>query len=121
MANFHLALEGVSYALPDGTSLFSDLNDTFDLRHTGLVGRNGVGKSVLARILAGQVTPSQGRRVAAGSVHYLAQQVDAVADDATVADLAGVQRGKHALQRIEAGSAAHEDYDAVGDLSLIHI
>lgn len=115
MANFHLALEGVSYALPDGTSLFSDLNDTFDLRHTGLVGRNGVGKSVLARILAGQVTPSQGRRVAAGSVHYLAQQVDAVADDATVADLAGVQRVLAALRRIEAGSAAHEDYDAVGD------
>ncbi|EPJ2812130.1 hypothetical protein ACTHGN_005258, partial [Pseudomonas putida] len=40
-----LTLDSVSLALPDGRLLFSNLNETFDQRRTGLVGRNGVGKS----------------------------------------------------------------------------
>ena len=42
-----LTLERVCWQLPDGRLLFSDLDETFDARPTGLVGRNGVGKSVL--------------------------------------------------------------------------
>jgi len=48
-----LALDGASLHLPDGSVLFSNLHHQFDLRRTGLVGRNGVGKSMLARLLAG--------------------------------------------------------------------
>ncbi len=55
-----LTLDGVSFQLPDGSLLFSDLDETFDTRHTGLVGRNGVGKSLLARLLAGHLQPSSG-------------------------------------------------------------
>jgi ATPase subunit of ABC transporter with duplicated ATPase domains len=114
MANPSLALEGASFVLPDGRALFSNLHEQFDQRHTGLVGRNGVGKTVLARMLAGQVPPSAGRCLRSGSVHYLAQQV-APAADATVASLAGVQTTLAALARIEAGSSAPEDFDAVGE------
>jgi ATPase subunit of ABC transporter with duplicated ATPase domains len=114
MTNPYLTLEGVSYVLPDGRPLFSDLNEQFDARSTGLVGRNGVGKSVLARILAGQVPPTTGRCVGSGSVHYLAQQI-APAAGATVADLANVRATFDALTRIEAGSTSPEDFDAVGD------
>ncbi len=42
-----LTLDSVSLTLPDGRQLFTDLNETFDHRRTGLVGRNGVGKSLL--------------------------------------------------------------------------
>jgi ATPase subunit of ABC transporter with duplicated ATPase domains len=114
MTNPYLALEGVSYVLPDGRTLFSDLNEQFDQRPTGLVGRNGVGKTVLAHILAGQVQPTAGRCARSGSVHYLAQQVSQPAGTA-VAGLAGVQTTLDALERIEAGSTAPEDFDAVGD------
>lgn len=51
MTNISIALESVAFTLPDGTPLFSQLNETFDSRPTGLVGRNGVGKSVLSQIL----------------------------------------------------------------------
>lgn len=68
MTNPYLALEGVSYVLPDGRTLFSELNEQFDQRPTGLVGRNGIGKTVLARMLAGQVQPTAGRCVRSGSV-----------------------------------------------------
>ncbi len=114
MAACFLSLEGVSCVLPTGETLFSDLTETFDQRHTGLVGRNGCGKTVLARMLAGQLQPTHGRCVCTGTVHYLAQQVSPPAN-ATVADLAGVQGVLDALQRIEAGSVAPADFDAVAD------
>jgi len=110
----HITLDGVTYSLPDGRTLFSDLHEQFDQQATGLVGRNGAGKTVLARILAGQLAPASGRCVRHGSVYYLAQQV-APAPGATIADLAGVRAELDALARIEAGSVAMEDFDLVGD------
>lgn len=114
MATAYLSLRDVSYVLPNGDTLFSGLNDTFDQLPTGLVGRNGSGKTVLARLLAGQLLPTRGRVERTGTVHYLAQQVSVPAQ-ATVADLAGVQPILHALARIEAGSTQSADFDAVGD------
>ncbi|NOV24222.1 ABC-F family ATP-binding cassette domain-containing protein [Cupriavidus necator] len=114
MTNPYLALEGVSYVLPDGRTLFSDISEQFDQRPTGLVGRNGAGKTVLARMLAGQVQPAAGRCTRAGSVYYLAQQISHP-PGATVSDLAGVRAILAALERIEAGSSAPEDFDAVGE------
>ena len=114
MTTPYLALESVSCVLPDGRTLFSDLTEHFDQRHTGLVGRNGVGKSLLARMLAGQLQPSSGRCVRFGKVYYLAQHV-VHPDGATVASLAGAQPALDALERIEAGSTAVDDFDAVGD------
>lgn len=109
-----LALDSASYVLPDGRTLFSDLTHQFDARRTGLVGRNGAGKSVLARILAGELAPGSGRVQRGGPVYYLAQQAgDSGAG--TVADLAGIGPVACALARIEAGSTDPEDFDAVGE------
>jgi ATPase subunit of ABC transporter with duplicated ATPase domains len=108
-----LTLDGVTCALPDGRLLFSDLHGTLDERHTGLVGRNGVGKSMLAGILAGRHEPTRGRCVRHGEVYHLAQRVS---DDATsVAGLAGVAGTIAALGRIEAGSTGQLDFDLVGE------
>ena len=109
-----IALDGAAYGLPDGRLLFSNLHEQFDGRPTGLVGRNGAGKTVLARILAGQLAPSSGRCVRHGAVYYLAQQV-APAPDATVADLAGMRPVFDALDRIAGGSVAVDDFNLVGD------
>jgi ATPase subunit of ABC transporter with duplicated ATPase domains len=109
-----LALQSASYVLPDGRTLFSDLDFVLDARHTGLVGRNGVGKSVLARVLAGELAPSAGRCVRHGRLHYVPQQI-APAPHATVADLAGVGAALAALARIEAGSVDPADFDALGE------
>ena len=88
MMNPYLTLEGVSYVLPDGRTLFSDLNETFGRRHTGLIGRSGAGKLYTV------------------GVHYLAQQVSAPVN-ATAAGLAGVRHRLEVLARIGAGSAAY--------------
>lgn len=112
MTSTCLTLDSVSYTLADGRVVFSDLCLELDPQATGLVGRNGVGKSVLARILAGQLEPSSGRCVRDGSVHYLTQQVDT---NRSVADLMGVEPVLAALQRIEAGSVDSADFDIVAD------
>lgn len=57
MTEAHLTLHGVSYTLPNGRPLFSNLCCNFGSLRSALVGRNGVGKTVLARILAGELSP----------------------------------------------------------------
>lgn len=114
MTNLFLSLESVSCILPDGRALFSDLTETFDHRRTGLVGRNGIGKTVLAQMLAGHREPSAGRCIRSGSVHYLSQQVTGL-HHASVAHLAGLQETLDALRRIEAGSTAMADFNLLAD------
>lgn len=114
-----LTLHGVTHQLPDGSLLFSDLDERFDARHTGLVGRNGVGKSVLGHMLAGTLEPSSGRCLRIGKVRHVAQQIS-IDSEQTVADLAGLRSLFDALHRIERGSTAQPDFDIVGDRWNIH-
>jgi ATPase subunit of ABC transporter with duplicated ATPase domains len=109
-----LALEGVTQVLADGRILFSDLHERFDQRPTALVGRNGVGKSVLAAILAGRIAPTAGRCVRDGRVHYLPQQVVPSPTD-SIGDLAGLGAALAALARIESGSCDPDDFERVGE------
>ncbi|MCA1921065.1 ATP-binding cassette domain-containing protein, partial [Buttiauxella noackiae] len=113
MTNLFITLESVSFVLPDGSPLFSQLNESFDSRHTGIVGRNGVGKSVLSQILAGKILPSSGRCNCFGVAYYLAQQTHYQAE-MTVAELARVQSIISALERIEMGSISTVDFELVG-------
>ena len=114
MTNPLLTLDGVAFILPDGRTLFSDLDWQCDGRRTGLVGRNGAGKSVLARLLAGELAPTHGRCSRAGTVAYLSQQAgDGAAH--SVGDLAGIGAITRALARIEAGSSDALDFDEVGE------
>ncbi|MCF8806942.1 ABC-F family ATP-binding cassette domain-containing protein, partial [Xanthomonas campestris pv. campestris] len=114
-----LTLESVTYLLPDGSPLFSDLTTRIDQRRTGLVGRNGVGKSVLGRILAGALAPSAGRCVRTGSVQYLPQRVSA-APGQSIAALAGVAPLLDALDRIANGSVEAADFERVGERWTAH-
>ncbi|WP_312934915.1 ATP-binding cassette domain-containing protein [Pseudomonas sp.] len=108
-----LTLDGVTCTLPDGRVLFTDLNATFDHRHTGLVGANGVGKSMLGRLLAGECAPSEGRCLRRGRVHRLDQQT--LRHSQTVADVAQITPHLLALQRIAQGSVEQADFDLVGE------
>jgi ATPase subunit of ABC transporter with duplicated ATPase domains len=109
-----LQLDRLSHALPDGRVLFSDLQFTFAPQRIGLVGDNGVGKSVLARLLAGQAQPSSGAVRCDGNLHYVAQELDPQ-HYPTVAALAGMEDVLAALARIAAGSVDEADYALVGE------
>lgn len=115
MTEPRLTLNSVSYALPNGRQLFSDLCCTFGVQHTALVGRNGVGKSVLARILAGQIAPTSGSITTSGLLHYLPQNPLAAAPHASVAALAGMEAALQALMRIEQGSSEARDFELLAE------
>ena len=106
-----ISLHQVSYRTPDDRSLFNQLDLSFGPVRTGLVGRNGTGKSTLLALIAGEREPASGRVTVEGSVGWLRQQVQPVRD-ATVADLLGVPDELAALQRLEAGRGTMEEASA---------
>ena len=109
-----LQLDRLSFVLPDGRALFSDLQFSFAPRRIGIVGDNGAGKSVLARLLAGQLMPSSGAVRRDGSLHYVAQELEPERYP-SVAALAGMAPLLAALERIAAGSIDDADYALVGE------
>ncbi len=70
-----ITLAGLSWSTPDGRPLFSNLDLSFGPERTGLVGRNGVGKSTLLRLIAGDLTPAGGRVAVSGRIATLRQIV----------------------------------------------
>ncbi|WP_328931751.1 MULTISPECIES: ABC-F family ATP-binding cassette domain-containing protein [unclassified Streptomyces] len=104
----------LSFAWPDGTSVFEDLDVAFGPGRTGLVGVNGSGKSTLLKLIAGQLTPADGTLRIAGEVGYLPQNV--TLDTALrVDETLGIAAQRAALHAIEAGDAAEEHFETLGD------
>jgi ATPase subunit of ABC transporter with duplicated ATPase domains len=103
MAPF-VSLSSLSWSTPDGTPLFRHLNLTFGPERTGLVGRNGTGKSVLLRLISGDFLPASGQAQVSGAIAMMRQDAMEQPDD-TIADLFGVRSALDLLDRAEAGLA----------------
>ncbi|GAA1425627.1 ATP-binding cassette domain-containing protein [Streptomyces thermospinosisporus] len=104
----------LSYAWPDGTPVFENLDVTFGAGRTGLVGVNGSGKSTLLKLIAGELAPADGTVRVAGEVGYLPQNV--TLDTALRVDEAlGIAARRAALHAIEAGDASEEHFETIGD------
>jgi ATPase subunit of ABC transporter with duplicated ATPase domains len=67
---------GVSLELASGRLLFSRLDFSLDASVTALVGPNGIGKTCLARILAGTLAPSEGVVRRSGPVKLFPQRAE---------------------------------------------
>lgn len=109
-----VSLHQVAYQFADGFSIFENLNLTFDYSRTAVIGRNGLGKSVLARLIAGQLSPASGVIERQVAVAYVAQMT-APCDGETVASLAGLAPALHAWHRLAHGEADAADLELVGD------
>jgi ATPase subunit of ABC transporter with duplicated ATPase domains len=73
-SNAQISVRSLSYELPHGDQLFHSISFTLSKSRYGLVGPNGVGKSTLAKILAGHLHASGGELEISQSVLYLAQE-----------------------------------------------
>jgi ATPase subunit of ABC transporter with duplicated ATPase domains len=103
-----VTLNGVAARTPDGWSLFDNLTLAFGRERTGIVGRNGAGKTALLRLIAGEASPVEGAVTREGRVGWLLQRRDLQSSD-TVADLMGVGEGVARLTRILAGAGDEAD------------
>jgi ATPase subunit of ABC transporter with duplicated ATPase domains len=111
-----ITLSNLTWSTPDGRPLFSNLDLSFGADRTGLVGRNGVGKTTLLKLVAGTVTPQSGKISVTGTLGVLRQIVQ-VKPDETVADLFGANEGLALLRRAEGGEAGVDEL-AVADWTL---
>ncbi|AOI83778.1 ABC-F family ATP-binding cassette domain-containing protein [Burkholderia cepacia] len=113
-----VALHHVSFRFDDGVTLFDSLDLSIDRTPTGIVGRNGIGKSQLAQLIAGRCAPSTGTIERHTPVVYVAQQHDdgnAAANPRTVSQVAALDAPLGALARLADGRAEPHDFDLIGD------
>ncbi|MEO3765473.1 ABC-F family ATP-binding cassette domain-containing protein [Streptomyces sp. B5E4] len=105
---------GLAFTWPDGTTVLEDFDLAVGPGRTGLIGRNGTGKSTLLRLMAGELTPAAGTVKAAGTIGHLPQNL--VLDTAArVDEVLGIDGVRRALHAIESGDVAEEHFTAVGD------
>lgn len=107
-----IILSNLSLSTPDGRSLLSKIDLTFAAERTGLVGRNGVGKTMLLASILGEHVPQSGRILVNGTVGLLRQNVEPLAD-ATVADVFGARQALELLRRAERGDASADEIAAI--------
>jgi ATPase subunit of ABC transporter with duplicated ATPase domains len=106
-----ITISNLSWSTPDGRAVLSDLDLNFQPERTGIVGRNGVGKSTLLRLLTGELAPASGSIAIDGSIAMLRQTVQVAAHE-SIADLFGARSALALLRKAEAGEATVEE---IGD------
>ena len=104
-----ITLDGLSFQTPDGRTLLDNLTLSFGAERTGLVGRNGVGKTTLIRLILGELAPGAGTVSVRGRIGVLRQTL-VLPPDATVGDRLGVSEALARLARIEAGIGSEADF-----------
>jgi ATPase subunit of ABC transporter with duplicated ATPase domains len=84
----HVDVNGVSYVLPDGRTLFDGVSFRVgDGAVVALVGANGAGKTTLTRIIASDIDPVEGSVARSGGLGVMRQFIGSVRVDSTVRDL----------------------------------
>ena len=69
-----LTLQNISYTHQNKDLLFSDINLTVNNHEkTALIGNNGVGKSTLLKIIAGELQPTYGQIIVETEPYYVPQ------------------------------------------------
>ncbi len=110
-----LLLQNISYTHTNRDLLFSNLNLSITTKDkVALIGNNGVGKSILLKIIAGQLMPSSGNRVT-NVVPYYVPQIVGQYNHLTVAQALQVQDKLAALQAILAGYVTEENLNTLND------
>lgn len=84
----HLDINTVSFVLPDGRPLLSDVSlRVGEGAKVALIGPNGSGKTTLGRLIAGDLAAHEGAVTRSGGLGVMRQFVGSVRDESTVRDL----------------------------------
>ena len=103
-----ITLSKCSWSTPDGRALFSDLELTFGVGRAGLVGRNGIGKTTLLKLISGELRSHTGSITVNGTLGILRQTIQATPGEA-IANLFGITDALALLRRAENGEACAEE------------
>ncbi|TLX49434.1 ABC transporter ATP-binding protein [Pseudoalteromonas ruthenica] len=104
----------ISYQLDNGDFLFQQLSCSMSNKRVGLVGRNGVGKSILASILSGEQQPSSGAVALPQSVAvYHQQPPQSLSCELTIAQFLGKDQVLKAIKQVELGDCSQHWFDII--------
>lgn len=105
-----VTLSGVAARTADGRGLFHDLNLAIGRETTGIVGRNGCGKTTLLRLISGEDLPGEGAITRVGSIAWLDQE-PRDPGDRPIAAVLGVEDDLARIARVTAGEGTPADFD----------
>ncbi|UDF29210.1 UNVERIFIED_ORG: ATP-binding cassette domain-containing protein [Roseateles sp. XES5] len=103
-----ITLSKITWSTPDGHTLLSNLDLTFGRERAGLVGRNGVGKTTLLKLVTGDLVPQAGTVTVDGTLGLLRQSVQVGARE-TITSLFGITEALALLARAGRGEATAEE------------
>jgi len=109
--------QSISVFHDNGDTLFTNVSFSLENQITGLAGRNGAGKSVLAKVLLQQKRPDAGSVVCRANIGFLPQLTCGHKHQSlgSIAEFLSVVEKLQALRRVENGSCDPMDFDLVGD------
>ncbi|NRD75267.1 ABC-F family ATP-binding cassette domain-containing protein [Shewanella sp. VB17] len=106
----------LSFQLDTGEWLFNNICFNLNSGISGLIGRNGVGKSVFISVLNGKLAPTQGHVTCQGHIAYYSQlPADLLEKDVRIADFLGITNKLLALRALEQGRCELKYFDDIGD------
>lgn len=110
-----LSLQNISYTLPNKDLLFSNINLTVNAHEkTALIGHNGVGKSTLLKIIAGDLHPTDGL-ISVESEPYYVPQIFGQFNHLSIAQALRIEDKLNALKAILDGDASEENFSSLQD------
>lgn len=112
--NSQIVIHQLSYLLPSGEPIFNSLDLVINEGKIGLVGKNGIGKSTLLKLITGELTPYTGSIEISGKLAYLPQNYE-FDPNTIVADVLEIKQKLDALNRILLGSTSEQDSIILND------
>lgn len=110
-----LTLQNISYTHPNKDLLFSDINLTVNSHEkTALIGNNGVGKSTLLKIIAGELQPTKGH-ISVETEPYYVPQIFGQFNHLTIAQALQIENKLNALKEILNGDTSEENFNLLND------
>ena len=110
-----LVLQNISYTHPNKDLLFSNLNFTVNNHDKiAIIGNNGAGKSMLLKIIAGELQPSS-EQCSIDTEPYYIPQIFGQYNHLTIAQALRIEDKLNALSEILRGNVTEENYTLLDD------
>jgi ATPase subunit of ABC transporter with duplicated ATPase domains len=110
-----ILLQNISFGFPGGNLLFDHINLTIQSSiKSALVGSNGMGKSTLLKIIAGEIQPLNGSINIQGDIFYIPQMFGNC-NHLTIAECLKIDQKLNALQKITNGEVDEIYFEMLND------